>query len=30
MDISVIATVGFTSTAVLAIIYLFFAASRKK
>ena len=30
MDISIVATIGFTSAAVLAIVYLYFAMSRKK
>jgi len=30
MDISIIATIGFTSAAVVGIVYLFFAMSKKK
>ncbi len=30
MDISIVATIGFTSAAAVGIIYLFFAMSRKK
>jgi hypothetical protein len=30
MDLSVIATIGFTSAAAAVIIYLFFAMSKKR